>query len=293
MDAAPAARARHGRLGALQARSAGRPCARRRGAGHQCRAVGDHRAAGRGVFQRLERKPSGATGPCSWSATSSRRSTASRAPIRASSGRRARRSSDALPRSAAATTCSAIRRDAGVPRPVDRRQLPLGPAGARRRRRGDRRRSAPQRMALARSAAAASRASSATAPACVELWEPFAVEESPDDSDEGEERWVALRDRHYAEELAERVRAMIEEAPVLPSTERPLTPGDILILVRSRGELASLIVARLFSAGRAGRRRRPAAPARAARGAGSARGGEVRGRSRTTTSTSPACWSRR
>ena len=42
---------------------------------------------------------------------------------------------------------------------------------------------------------------------------------------------------------------MVDEAPVLASTGRPLSPGDILILVRSRGELASLIVARLFSAG--------------------------------------------
>ncbi|MEP6983854.1 MAG: UvrD-helicase domain-containing protein, partial [Sphingomicrobium sp.] len=86
-------------------------------------------------------------------------------------------------------------------------------------------------------------------PGSVELWQPFAVEESLDDSDEGEERWVALRDRHYAEALAERIRLMVEEAPVLASTGRPLTPGDILVLVRSRGQLASLIVARLFSAG--------------------------------------------
>jgi ATP-dependent helicase/nuclease subunit A len=86
-------------------------------------------------------------------------------------------------------------------------------------------------------------------PGSVELWEPFAVEESPDDSDEGEERWVALRDRRYADVLAERIRLMVEEAPVLASTGRPLTPGDILVLVRSRGELASLIVARLFSVG--------------------------------------------
>lgn len=83
----------------------------------------------------------------------------------------------------------------------------------------------------------------------VELWHPFVIEESPDDSDEGEERWVSLRDRRYAEELAARIRLMVEEAPMLASTGRPLTPGDILILVRSRGELASLIVARLFSAG--------------------------------------------
>ena len=86
-------------------------------------------------------------------------------------------------------------------------------------------------------------------PGSVELWQPFAVEESLDDSDEGEERWVELRDRQYADALAERIRRMVEEAPVLASTRRPLTPGDILVLVRSRGELASLIVARLFSAG--------------------------------------------
>jgi ATP-dependent helicase/nuclease subunit A len=86
-------------------------------------------------------------------------------------------------------------------------------------------------------------------PGSVELWRPFAIEDSPDESDEGEERWVSLRDRRYAEELAGRIKRMVEEAPVLASTKRPLTPGDILVLVRSRGELASLIVARLFSAG--------------------------------------------
>ena len=86
-------------------------------------------------------------------------------------------------------------------------------------------------------------------PGSVELWQPFAVEPSPDESDEGEERWIKQRDRKYATELAERIRLIVEEAPVLASTGRPLTPGDILVLVRSRGELASLIVARLFSAG--------------------------------------------
>ncbi len=86
-------------------------------------------------------------------------------------------------------------------------------------------------------------------PGRVELWQPFAVEEADSETDEGEERWVSLRDRRYADMLAERIHAMVEEAPVLASTGRPLTPGDILVLVRSRGELASLIVARLFSAG--------------------------------------------
>ena len=86
-------------------------------------------------------------------------------------------------------------------------------------------------------------------PGSVELWHPFAVEESPDESDEGEERWISLRDRRYAEALAERIKRLVEEAPYLASTDRPLTPGDILVLVRSRGELASLIVGRLFAAG--------------------------------------------
>ncbi|HEX8938149.1 MAG TPA: double-strand break repair helicase AddA [Sphingomicrobium sp.] len=86
-------------------------------------------------------------------------------------------------------------------------------------------------------------------PGSVELWRPFAVEASPDESDEGEERWIKQRDRRYATELAERIRKMIEEAQVLASTGRALTPGDVLVLVRSRGELASLIVARLFSTG--------------------------------------------
>ena len=83
----------------------------------------------------------------------------------------------------------------------------------------------------------------------VELWPAFKIDDPSDESDEGEERWISLRDRRYAIALAERIGRMIEDAPVLASTGRPLTPGDILVLVRSRGELASLIVSRLFSAG--------------------------------------------
>jgi ATP-dependent helicase/nuclease subunit A len=93
------------------------------------------------------------------------------------------------------------------------------------------------------------RAFHADRPGQVELWLPFAVEESPDESDEGEERWINVRDRYYATALADRIQQMVAEAPVLASTSRPLTPGDILVLVRSRGALASLIVARLFAAG--------------------------------------------
>jgi ATP-dependent helicase/nuclease subunit A len=85
-------------------------------------------------------------------------------------------------------------------------------------------------------------------PGQVELWEPFEPEFDDEDGEEGEERWVSLRARRYADALAERIHELVEQAPFLPSTGRPLTPGDILVLVRSRSELASLIVARLFSA---------------------------------------------
>ena len=85
-------------------------------------------------------------------------------------------------------------------------------------------------------------------PGSVELWKPFAIDEA-DDGDEGEEGWLGEDARRYAGEIAKQVRRWIDEAPVLASTARPLSAGDVLILVRSRGELASLIVARLFEEG--------------------------------------------
>jgi ATP-dependent helicase/nuclease subunit A len=85
-------------------------------------------------------------------------------------------------------------------------------------------------------------------PGVVELWKPFAVEDS-EDGNEGEEGWLGEDARRYAGEIAKQVRRWIDEAPVLASTKRPLSAGDVLVLVRSRGELASLIVARLFEEG--------------------------------------------
>ena len=85
-------------------------------------------------------------------------------------------------------------------------------------------------------------------PGLVELWPPFEADEEESD-EEGEERWIELRARAYSEQLASRIAEMIEEAPVLASTGRKLSAGDVLVLVRSRGELASLLVARLFAKG--------------------------------------------
>ena len=81
----------------------------------------------------------------------------------------------------------------------------------------------------------------------VELWQPF--EAGVVEGEEGEEGWLDESDRLYAGALALQIKQWLDEAPVLDSTKRPLSAGDILVLVRSRGELASLIVARLFEQG--------------------------------------------
>ena len=91
------------------------------------------------------------------------------------------------------------------------------------------------------------RAHHAGRPGEVVLWKPFTLENQAED--EGEEGWLGEDERLYAGQLAREVRSWIDAQPVLATTKRPLCAGDILILVRSRGELASLIVARLFEAG--------------------------------------------
>ena len=102
---APAAgERRQRRLGALQARRRHRPRAGRRGAGHQPRPVGGDPPPDRGVLRRPGR---GRTqhARCSPSATSSSRSSASSAPIRASS----RRCANGSPSAAASPTSASCR----------------------------------------------------------------------------------------------------------------------------------------------------------------------------------------
>ncbi|QIL02633.1 double-strand break repair helicase AddA [Sphingomonas sinipercae] len=82
-------------------------------------------------------------------------------------------------------------------------------------------------------------------PGLVELWKPYAPTDAQED--EPEEGWLDEEERAYATELARQVRRWLDERPLMASTGRELGPGDIMILVRSRGELASLIVARLFA----------------------------------------------
>nr|WP_250890864.1 double-strand break repair helicase AddA [Sphingobium nicotianae] len=71
-----------------------------------------------------------------------------------------------------------------------------------------------------------------------------APEESPT---EGEEDWLADHQRRHAEKIAQLVKELIGKP--LATKGRDATPGDVLILLRSRGALSRLIVARLYEAG--------------------------------------------
>ena len=83
-------------------------------------------------------------------------------------------------------------------------------------------------------------------PGTVTLWNPVSPE-TVDDDDGGEEGWVSDATRAYATRLARQIREWLDAPLWLESKGRPLAPEDILILVRRRGELASLIVARLHA----------------------------------------------
>jgi ATP-dependent helicase/nuclease subunit A len=82
----------------------------------------------------------------------------------------------------------------------------------------------------------------------VTVWQPFTA---ADDAEEegGEEGWVSDTVRRYATCLARQVAAWLERPFWLEVEKRPLRPEDILILVRRRGDLAALLVARLHAEG--------------------------------------------
>jgi len=84
-------------------------------------------------------------------------------------------------------------------------------------------------------------------PGKVELWPAYDPAMDIEEAEPGEEGWIDERDRLYADAVVRQVKRWLAEAPVMATTKRPLTPADILILVRSRKELASLIVARLYA----------------------------------------------
>jgi len=93
-------------------------------------------------------------------------------------------------------------------------------------------------------------------PGEVVLWKPVSAVKAGDEESladapepEGEEDWFADHDRLLAERIAGQIRAMIADGMMLEAKGRPIRPGDVMILVRKRGDLARLIVARLYEAG--------------------------------------------
>jgi ATP-dependent helicase/nuclease subunit A len=88
-------------------------------------------------------------------------------------------------------------------------------------------------------------------PGSVTLWLPHSDETSELDESAGEEGWVSDSVRRYAARLARQIRHWRDNPFMLGegAKRRPVRPEDILVLVRRRGDLASLIVARLHAEG--------------------------------------------
>ena len=87
-------------------------------------------------------------------------------------------------------------------------------------------------------------------PGRVTLWRPLSLDGiAGPDEEGGEESWIDDATRAFATRLAKQVKQWLDERLWLSGEERPLRPEDIMILVRRRAELASLIVARLHAEG--------------------------------------------
>ncbi len=85
-------------------------------------------------------------------------------------------------------------------------------------------------------------------PGRVMLWPPVSAEQAEEVAT-GEEGWLDDATRVFADKLAQQVKAWIDAAPWIATRGRPLRPEDVMILVRKRGDLASLLVARLHAHG--------------------------------------------
>jgi len=83
-------------------------------------------------------------------------------------------------------------------------------------------------------------------PGRVTLWPPVVAGAAVE---EGEESWVDDAVRENAKRIAVQVRDWLRDGLMLGSKGRRLRPEDVMILVKRRGELASLLVARLYAEG--------------------------------------------
>jgi ATP-dependent helicase/nuclease subunit A len=88
-------------------------------------------------------------------------------------------------------------------------------------------------------------------PGLVGLWHPIGGE-SEEEAEEpsGEDTWLPGPEREMADRIAAQVKAWLSGGfPLVKGRVRDAQPGDIMVLVRRRRELAGLIVARLHAAG--------------------------------------------
>jgi ATP-dependent helicase/nuclease subunit A len=85
----------------------------------------------------------------------------------------------------------------------------------------------------------------------IELFEPVCMIEASDGDETGneDEGWLTKEKSILAHRIAAYVRLLLDAKPVLASTGRPLQARDIMILLRSRGEVAASIVGRLHAVG--------------------------------------------
>ncbi|WP_116092254.1 double-strand break repair helicase AddA [Sphingomonas crusticola] len=93
------------------------------------------------------------------------------------------------------------------------------------------------------------RSARADLPGTVTLWKPVSLAAGTEAEDDGEEGWIDDAARDFATRLAGQVREWLDQPLWLAGRGRALRPEDVLILVRKRGDLASLIVARLHAEG--------------------------------------------
>jgi ATP-dependent helicase/nuclease subunit A len=87
-------------------------------------------------------------------------------------------------------------------------------------------------------------------PGLVAQWGLVIDGEEEGEGEEGRTNWLARHDRMLADKIARQVRRWMDEGfPLVKGTVRRAEPGDVMVLVRKRRELAALIVARLYAHG--------------------------------------------
>ncbi|BBC72877.1 double-strand break repair helicase AddA [Altererythrobacter sp. B11] len=86
-------------------------------------------------------------------------------------------------------------------------------------------------------------------PGLVTLWQPVDAAAGDEAQEDAPDTWLPAPERRMADKIARQIKEMIGTFPLAKGEPRMAGPGDIMVLVRKRRELAGLIVARLHAAG--------------------------------------------